>query len=308
MTFERYCNLTLQPIAIYTVTNQKIHIRQTVKSAVTTSAKTKWNLNLDQGDILFSHLKNVVIGELTTCCSDMVKSNHSRGIPLTSRSSINSMITQMSTVTTFTGVIIFSTNINTITFQFPSSTGTQCLGVIRAAQITNSNRKKGTTEIKGQKIKIKLALQDRIWNKQLTIKQRRDIQKLGMDLACYIIKRRRIFIGTAWTGTLYSPSFEKVYERQEEFTWLPQDQKPKISKFEMYVKYNDKDKPLYSLKQLQQPLEIDQKMDEQKEFENISVGCVCFENIFYSEYIKTYFKNAFYKFVECLRRWLIGRR
>ena len=293
MTFKRYCNLILQPIALYTVTQNGIHIRQTVKSAVTTSSNTKWKLNLDQDDILFTHLKTVVIGELTTNCTEMVKSNGWRGIKLPSKTSIDSMIIQMSTVKSFSGAIVFSSKINTTTFEFPSATGTDCLGIIRAAQITNSNRRAGTTKVKGQKIKIKLALKHRLWNNRLTSKQRGDIQKLGMDLACHIIKDKHVFIGTAWTGTFYSPVLTKICEQKEEFTWFPQEQKPTISKFEMYVKYDDKDKPLESLKQLQ----IKQKIDDEKEIEKVSIGCVSFENIFYSQRVKTYFKKAFYDFM-----------
>ena len=137
---------------------------------------------------------------------------------------------------------------------------------------SNVNREAKRAIVTGQKVRVKLMLQDVMFQCQ-SQEIKNKIQCLSQNLAHELIVKQKIPIGTTWNGAWYVSRDEFKSNYPSLMTWGVQAPTPRtIQVYERYVQYDEVNKPLRSLSNQKA-----QQVEEQKE--HVYIGCTLLRNV-----------------------------
>ena len=283
---NQYCQIRNQPFALFSISSEGHHIRQTVQSA------QFYQWTLDFGVKVKCHfIKKVVMGETNSKCSQMVQSGHQNGIKLTSTATLQSIITRLATTTDLNNGIICSLKADTKNNKFPASQGMLMLIFIKAAPITRRLKGKKPQRI-GQKIKIKSMINEREFKDRMI---RDKLQSLGQCMTHEIVVKQKIVVGSSWNGRFYFGKREHVKNTRRIIDWQMEEKTSReISEYEYHVEYDSLDKPVASLEDVQRT----QAQRENREISSkVSIGITGFENV-YTKKTSEYFGASLYALIK----------
>ena len=256
---NKYFTLTDQPVALFTVSQNRIHIRQTVQSA----SHHSWKLDF-KSVVNYHLIKNIKMTKVNNICTNMVLSNHGVGVALNKSDTFQDIITELSTTQNLNKGVICSLKANLKDCKFPADEGMLILAFIRSSAINNRKEK---TKTVGKKIKIKLMMKDTEFQQVMT---RNKLESLSQDLTQEIVVRQKIVVGTSWGGRFYVAKKQLINTTPKNIRLDSMEAKFNVSEYEYYVDYDEKDKALSSMSEFY----------EHQQSSKVKIGLTGFEGIY----------------------------